>query len=129
VAAGRVRVAKNGPYGRGFGVRLVAVAKHALFAKHAAAAGYVEGHQHVVTHFYFGHVGAHFHHYAREFVTKRAAHAGVGHVAIIQVQIGAADAGARDAHNGVFGVLEGRQRLFGNADPFGAAIIHGEHRQ
>ena len=52
---------------------------------------------------------------------------GVRHGAVIQVQVGAADAGPGDPHDGVLRVQDLRHGLLVDADPQRAAVIHGEH--
>jgi hypothetical protein len=103
----------------------VAITKKALLAKDAAPAGNVKRHQHVVAHFQLGHLRADFLYYAGEFVPEGHAHAGVGHVAVVQVQVGAANARTGHPHNGIFGMLDLGHGLLTGPDPFRTPEIHG----
>ena len=51
----------------------------------------------------------------------------VGHEAVIKVQVRAADAAARLAHDRVAGVLDLGHRLFHYTDPVRSSIGHCEH--
>jgi hypothetical protein len=56
---------------------------------------------------------------AGEFVAEGHADARVGHHAVVEVQVRAADAGAGDAHDRVARMLDLGHRLFFDADPVG----------
>ena len=127
VAARRVRVAEDAADRRGLGVGLVAVAVHLLLAEDALAAGDVEGHQHVVAHLQLLHFLADLLHHAGELMAKRHARPGVRHGAVVEMEVGPADAGARDPDDGILRVQDLRHGFLVDADPQGSAVVHGKH--
>ena len=106
VAAGRVRIAIDGADGRGFRIGVVAVAVKLALAKETRTAEYVERHQHMVAHFQVLYLRADLFHHTGEFMAEGHADPGIGHQTVIQVQVGATDAGARYAHGGVARMLD-----------------------
>src|SRR5205085_180831 len=127
VAAGRVRVAVDAAHRGGLRVDVVAVAVQLLLAEEARAAEDVEGHQHVVALLQVLHRRADLLDDAGELVAEGHAHARVGYQAVVQVQVGAADARARHAHDGIVGVFDFRLLLVRDAHAVGAAVIHSQH--
>ena len=116
-AARSMRITKNST---GF----VAVAIQALLAKNTLATGYIEGHQHLITRLYFVYCQTHLFDDTDKLMAECGAYAGVGYVAVVEVQVGATDAGAGYAHNGIFGVLQFGIRFLVNPDPPGTPVIH-----
>src|SRR5690606_20287871 len=106
IAAGGVRIAVEATHRACLRVHVVAVAIQLLLAEIAAAAEDVEGHQHAVAHFQVLHRGAHFLHHAGEFVAHDLPDPRVGHQAVVDVDVGAADARTGDAHDGVVRVFD-----------------------
>lgn len=82
----------------------------------------------MVAHFKRLHLGADLPDHAGDLVAEGHADPGIGNGAVIQVQIGTADARPRHAHDGILRMQNFRYRLMVNADPFGAAKIHGKHQ-
>jgi hypothetical protein len=64
---------------------------------------------------------------ARELVTERHADPRVGDEAVVEVQVGSANARARDSHDGIFGMQDCRLRFAIDADAMTPAIVHREH--
>ncbi len=60
-------------------------------------------------------------------MAERHPHAGVRHGPVVQVQVGPADAGARDPDDGVLGMQDLGHRLVVDADPLRPPEIHREH--
>src|SRR5690606_19840609 len=111
----------------GLRVDVVAVAVQLLLAEVAAAAEDVEGHQHAVADLQVLHRRANLLHNAAELVADDRADPGVGHEAVVDVDVRTADAGAGDAHDGVVRMLDLR---FGDVrDAHGArtAVRGGQH--
>jgi hypothetical protein len=59
---------------------------------------------------------------AGELVAEDRAHARVRDEAVVEVEVGTADAGPGDAHDGVIGMFDDRFRHLFRADLVGAAI-------
>lgn len=105
----------------------MAVAEQALLAEMALSAGDVEGHEHAVADLEVVDGRADLFHHPGELVAEGGADARVGHLAVIEVEVRAADAGARDLDHRVLRVLDPRVGLFLDAHPHGAAIVHRQH--
>ena len=106
VAAGGMGVAEDAADRGRLRVGLVAVAEQALLAEMALAAGDVERHEHLVADLEVLDGRSDLLDDAAELVAEGRADARVGHLAVVEVQVGAADAGARDPDDGVLGVLD-----------------------
>jgi hypothetical protein len=122
-----VRIAVNAAHGGRLRIVLVAIAVEALLAEMALAASDVERHQHVIADLEVRHLFAKLLDDATEFVAEGHADARVRDHAVIEVKVGPADAGAGDTHHRVAGMLDLRHRLFFDADPVRAPIIHCAH--
>jgi hypothetical protein len=127
IAAGQVRIAVNAGRCRRHRIGLVAIAVQALLAEMALAASDVERHQHLVADLEVGDLFAQFLDDARELMTEGHAHAAIGNHAVIKMQVGAADARPGHTNHGIPRMLDFRHRLFFDADPVRAPVIHGEH--
>src|SRR5690606_18301755 len=111
----------------GLRVHVVAVAVQLLLAEIAAAAEDVEGHQHPVAGFQVADRRAHFFHHAAEFVADDRTHAGVGHQAVVDVDVGAADAAPGDPHDRVVGMLDHGLGDVRDAHAARAPVCGGQH--
>ena len=98
-----------------------------LLAEDALAAGDVERHQDVVADLQLLHLRADLLHHAGELVAERHPRPGVRHGAVVEMEIGPADAGARDPDDGILRVQDLRHGFLVDADPQGPAVIHGKH--
>src|SRR5690606_38395024 len=127
IATGGVGVAVEAAHGAGLRIDVVAVAVQLLLAEEAAAAEDVERHQHPVADLQVLHRGPHFLHHAAELVADDRADPGVRHQAVVDVDVRAADARARDPDDGVVGVLDhGFGDVF-DAHPARTPVGGGEH--
>ncbi|MNE52825.1 hypothetical protein D3C80_1475170 [compost metagenome] len=91
------------------------------------ATGYVERDEDMIAWLQVPHFWADLFNHAAELVAKSHPNPGVRHHPVIKVQVGAADAGARHPHDSIPRMLKRGHRLFFNANPAGAAIIHRQH--
>jgi hypothetical protein len=105
----------------------VAVAVELLLAEEAAAAEDVERHQHAGADLEVLHRRADLFHDAGEFMADDRADAGVGDQAVVDVDVRAADARARDADDGVVGMFDhGFGDMF-DAHPARSPVGGGQH--
>src|SRR5947209_12884435 len=84
-------------------------------------------HEDVIAGFDRSHAGADLFDDARELVAERHSDPRVGDETVIEVEVGSANARARDPHDGIFGMQNLRHRFAIDADPMRSAIVHREH--
>ena len=108
-------------------VGIGAVVDPAMAAEIAFAAEGFHVHGHAVAGLYAGDIRACFLHHSHHFMAYGDAGHGPGHAAVANVQVAGADAGQRDAHDGVPAVLEGGAGFFHEFKAAPADVGIGEH--
>src|SRR5690606_9430246 len=91
------------------------------------AAGDVERDQHAITDLQIGHLRADLLDHAGELVPEGHPYPGIRHHAVVEVQVGSADARARHPHDGIARVLDAGLRLVCDANAIRTAEIHRLH--
>ena len=127
VAACRVRVAVNGAHRARFGIDVMAIAVELALAKIAGTTKHIDWHQHRVAHLDRLDRRSNLLDHARKFLIKGRADLSVGHLAVVRVQIGAADAGPIEPHNRVVRMFDIRREFLLGANPVRASLIHCQH--
>src|SRR5688572_22792199 len=105
----------------------MAIAEHPLLAEMALAAGNVERDEDMVADLQVLHLRPDLLDDAGELVAERLPDPSVRYHAVVKVEVRAADAASGDPHHRVTWMLDGRHRLFVDANAVRSAIIHGAH--
>jgi len=111
-----------------FRIDVVAVAVQLAVAEEARAAEDVEWHQYTVARLERLDRRADLFDDADEFMAEGVADAGVGHQAVVQVQVRAADAGAYHADDGVARVFDHGIRFLRHPDPVRSTKVSCQHK-
>src|SRR5690606_39595081 len=127
VTARGMRIAVEGAHRAGLGIGVVAVAVEFLLAEIAAAAEGVERHQHAVADLEVLHRRTDLLHHAGELVAHDLPDPRVRHQAVVDVDVGAADARAGDAHDRGVGMFDLRLGDALDAHPARATVRGCQH--
>ncbi len=127
VPAGGVGIAVDRPHGGGVGVDVVAVGEQPAGAEEARSAVDVEGHHDAIADPERLDPSSDLVHGADELVAEGVADAGVGHHAVVQMQVRTADGGQLHLHDRVLRMLDPGLRLLLDPHLVRAAIGHGSH--